>query len=37
MWLRPIKDVYRIYHQELDAIDDLELRHQRLVELHVRE
>ncbi len=36
-WLRTIKDVYRIYHQELDAIDDLELRHQRLVELNVRE
>jgi carbonic anhydrase len=36
-WLRTIKDVYRIYHDELDAIDDPELRHQRLVELNVRE
>lgn len=36
-WLRTIKDVYRIYHLELDAIDDPVLRHQRLVELNVRE
>lgn len=36
-WLRTIKDVYRIYHDELDAIDDPVLRHQRLVELNVRE
>ena len=36
-WLRTIKDVYRIYHDELDAIDDPMLRHQRLVELNVRE
>jgi carbonic anhydrase len=36
-WLRTIKDVYRIYHDELEAIDDPELRHQRLVELNVRE
>ena len=36
-WLRTIKDVYRIYHDELDAIADHELRHQRLVELNVRE
>ena len=36
-WLRTIKDVYRIYHAELDTIDDPELRHQRLVELNVRE
>lgn len=36
-WLRTIKDVYRIYHEELDAIDDETLRQQRLVELNVRE
>ena len=36
-WLSNIKDVYRIYHDELDAIDDTELRHQRLVQLNVRE
>jgi len=36
-WLRTIKDVYRIYHDELDAIDDPDARHQRLVELNVRE
>ena len=36
-WLRTIKDVYRIYHEELDAIDDTTLLHQRLVELNVRE
>jgi carbonic anhydrase len=36
-WLRTIKDVYRLYADELDAIDDPVLRHQRLVELNVRE
>jgi carbonic anhydrase len=36
-WLRTIKDVYRIYHAELDAIADPVERHQRLVELNVRE
>jgi carbonic anhydrase len=36
-WLRTIKDVYRIYHVELDAIADPVQRHQRLVELNVRE
>ena len=36
-WLHTIKDVYRIYHQELEAIDDPELRQQRLVELNLRE
>ena len=35
-WIQ-VKDVYRIYYVELDAIDDPELRHQRLVELNVRE
>ncbi len=36
-WLRTIKDVYRIYHDELDAIADPVEQHQRLVELNVRE
>jgi carbonic anhydrase len=36
-WLRTIKDVYRLYYDQLDAIDDPELRHRRLVELNVRE
>jgi carbonic anhydrase len=36
-WLRTIKEVYRLYHDELEAIDDPELRHRRLVELNVRE
>jgi carbonic anhydrase len=36
-WLRTIKDVYRIYVDELDAIADPVQRHQRLVELNVRE
>ncbi|MEM8904315.1 MAG: carbonic anhydrase [Actinomycetota bacterium] len=36
-WLRTIKDVYRIYRDELDAIADPEERHHRLVELNVRE
>src|SRR5215469_933074 len=37
MWLRNIKDVYRLYQQELDAITDEEERADRLVELNVTE
>lgn len=37
MWLRNIKDVYRLYSQELDAIEDEELRADRLTELNVKE
>ena len=37
MWLRNIKDVYRLYTRELDAIADEEKREDRLVELNVRE
>lgn len=37
MWLRNIKDVYRLYRQELDAIADPEERADRLTELNVRE
>lgn len=36
-WLRTIRDVYRLYQEELDAITDIEARHRRLVELNVFE
>lgn len=36
-WLRHIKDIYRMYHQELDAIEDESLRARRFVELNVKE
>jgi len=37
MWLRNIKDVYRLYSDELDGIADMEQRADRLVELNVKE
>jgi carbonic anhydrase len=37
MWLRNIKDVYRLYEDELNNIKDEEERVNRLVELNVRE
>ncbi|HVX48638.1 MAG TPA: carbonic anhydrase [Chitinophagaceae bacterium] len=37
MWLRNIKDVYRLYKDELDAIEDEDARANRLVELNVKE
>src|ERR1700761_9714246 len=37
MWLRNIKDVYRLYAEELDAISDEEKRADRLTELNVKE
>jgi carbonic anhydrase len=37
MWLRNIKDVYRLHRDELDAIKDEETRVDRLVELNVQE
>jgi carbonic anhydrase len=36
-WLRHIKDVYRLHHVELDAIEDETERARRLVELNVVE
>lgn len=36
-WLRNIRDVYRIYEKELDAIADEQQRYNRLVELNVIE
>ena len=36
-WLRSIKDVYRYYRRELDAIADVEQRFNKLVELNVFE
>lgn len=37
MWLRNIKDVIRLHRPELDAIQDEELKADRLVELNVQE
>jgi carbonic anhydrase len=37
MWLRNIKDVYRLYRDELDTIKEEEQKINRLVELNVRE
>ena len=37
MWLRNIKDVYRLHSEELDAIKDADLRADRLCELNVKE
>src|SRR6201989_354591 len=37
MWLRNIKDVYRLYTEELEAIPDEEQRSDRLTELNVKE
>jgi len=37
MWLRNIKDVYRLHREELDGISDMEARTDRLTELNVRE
>ena len=36
-WFRGIRDVYRLHVAELDAIEDLEERHRRFVELNVME
>ena len=37
MWLRNIKDVYRLHREELDVIKDEEQKVNRLVELNVQE
>jgi carbonic anhydrase len=37
MWLRNIKDVYRLHREELDAFGDDDSRADRLVELNVEE
>lgn len=36
-WLRNIRDVYRLHRQELNSIEDLGARYNRLVELNVQE
>lgn len=36
-WLRTIRDVYRMHHDELNAIQDEQKRYNRLVELNVLE
>ncbi len=36
-WLRNIRDVYRIHHDELNAINDEDVKYDRLVELNVKE
>jgi carbonic anhydrase len=37
MWLRNIRDVYRTHQDELDAIEDPEDRHRRMVEINAVE
>src|SRR5215213_3204592 len=37
MWLRNVKDVYRLHREELEAIKENEQRTDRLVELNVQE
>ncbi|MDP1764546.1 MAG: carbonic anhydrase [Sediminibacterium sp.] len=37
MWLRNIKDVYRLHREELDVLTDEENKFDRLVELNVQE
>jgi carbonic anhydrase len=37
MWLRHIKDVYRLHRKEMESITDEETRLNRMVELNVKE
>ena len=37
MWLRNVKDVYRLHRKELDAIKDEDKKLDRLVELNIKE
>ncbi|HNV27896.1 MAG TPA: carbonic anhydrase, partial [Cyclobacteriaceae bacterium] len=36
-WIRHIKDVYRMHHEELEAIKDMKAREDRFIELNVIE
>lgn len=36
-WLRNIRDVYRMYKNQLNSIEDEKLRYNRLIELNVKE
>jgi carbonic anhydrase len=36
-WLREIRDVYRMYQDELDAIEEQDARYRRLIELNIQE
>jgi carbonic anhydrase len=36
-WLREIRDVYRMYQDELDGIEDQDARYRRLIELNIQE
>ncbi|TXH26964.1 MAG: carbonic anhydrase, partial [Cyclobacteriaceae bacterium] len=36
-WIRHIKDVYRLHHDELEAIADMKKREDRFIELNVIE
>ena len=36
-WLREIRDVYRLYQEELDGIEDQDARYRRLIELNIQE
>lgn len=36
-WLRCIRDVYRLHQEELDAIEDLDARYKRFVEINTYE